>query len=405
MSSGNKPVSVSVLTEAIRHSLNQKFGRIFVEGEISGITRPQSGHIYLTLKDKHAQINAVIWRSAAERIPFQPEDGQKVICGGYIDIYPQRGTYQLIVQQLQPIGIGAIELAFRQLHAKLQTEGLFDPARKRSLPRLPKRIAVITSPTGAAIRDFMQVLVRRWPNVELLVLPVQVQGTTAADQIAGAFDQISKMESKPDLVVLTRGGGSKEDLWSFSQEQVCRAVYNCAVPVVSGVGHEIDVSLCDLVADVRALTPSEAAERIVPNQREVLQHLTAVASRLSNSIADKLLVAKSELDQIANRPVFARPFSMFEKCQADLESMEPRLRRAVTSKIQLTEKDIAAMAGKLEAINPLAVLSRGYSVTQKIDGDSTLLITSADQLNEGDTIETTLQRGKVTSSVVSIETD
>jgi len=222
---------------------------------ISGITRPQSGHIYLTLKDKHAQINAVIWRSAAERIPFQPEDGQKVICGGYIDIYPQRGTYQLIIQQLQPIGIGAIELAFRQLHAKLQTEGLFDPARKRSLPRLPKRIAVITSPTGAAIRDFMQVLVRRWPNVELLVLPVQVQGTTAADQIAGAFDQISKMESKPDLVVLTRGGGSKEDLWSFSQEQVCRAVYNCEVPVVSGVGHEIDVSLCDLVADVRALTP------------------------------------------------------------------------------------------------------------------------------------------------------
>jgi len=346
VSSGNKPVSVSVLTEAIRHSLNQKFGRIFVEGEISGITRPQSGHIYLTLKDKHAQINAV-----------------------------------------------------------MQTEGLFDPARKRSLPRLPKRIAVITSPTGAAIRDFMQVLVRRWPNVELLVLPVQVQGTTAADQIAGAFDQISKMESKPDLVVLTRGGGSKEDLWSFSQEQVCRAVYNCEVPVVSGVGHEIDVSLCDLVADVRALTPSEAAERIVPNQREVLQHLTAVASRLSNSIADKLLVAKSELDQIANRPVFARPFSMIEKCQADLESMEPRLRRAVTSKIQLTEKDIAAMAGKLEAINPLAVLSRGYSVTQKIDGDSTSLITSADQLNEGDTIETTLQQGKVTSSVVSIETD
>ena len=203
-----KPVTVSVLTDAIRHTMNQKFGRVFVQAEISGITKPRSGHIYLTLKDEFAQINAVVWRTKAEQLKFELEDGQKVVCGGYVDIYPQRGTYQLIIQQVQPVGIGELELAFRQLHAKLQGEGLFNAEHKKSLPRYPRNVAVVTSPTGAAVRDFLQVLHRRWKNIEVTIVPVKVQGQGSAGEIAAAIRSISKLETPPDVVVVTRGGGS-----------------------------------------------------------------------------------------------------------------------------------------------------------------------------------------------------
>lgn len=397
-----KPVSVSVLSDAIRQTLNQKFSRVLVQGEFSGISRPQSGHIYLTLKDEFAQINGVIWRTTAEQLKFELEDGQKVICGGFVDIYPQRGTYQLIVQHVQPVGIGELELAFRQLHAKLQAEGLFDAEHKKPLPRYPKSVAVITSPSGAAIRDFLQVLSRRWKNTAVTVLPVKVQGTGSSQQIAKAINSVGNFAELPDVVVVTRGGGSKEDLWSFNEEAVCRAIYNCPVPVISAVGHEVDVSLSDLVADVRALTPSEAAERLVPERRRVLQQLGNVKQRMQRSLSDRLDAARAELRQIAARPVFARPMTLVERNAERVGDIERRLSLAMQRQSEQSASDLASLAGRLDAISPLAVLARGYSLTSKIDGKQRTLVTEAESLAPGDEIESRLSQGKVTSKVTHV---
>jgi exodeoxyribonuclease VII large subunit len=397
-----KPVTVSVLTDAIRHTMNQKFGRVFVQAEISGITTPRSGHIYLTLKDEFAQINAVVWRTTAEQLKFELEDGQKVVCGGYVDIYPQRGTYQLIIQQVQPVGIGELELAFRQLHAKLQNEGLFNAEHKKPLPRYPKKVAVVTSPTGAAVRDFLQVLHRRWKNIEVTILPVKVQGQGSAGEVAAAIRSISKFETPPDVVVVTRGGGSKEDLWSFSEEIVCRAIHACPAPVMSAVGHEVDVSLSDLVADVRALTPSEAAERLVPDQAQVIQQLGNVRTRMTRALRDQLDFATAELEQIAARPVFARPMVLVEQKAQRIAEIQQRIQLAMRRKTELAASEIQSMAGRLDAINPLAVLARGYSLTSTVSDDNTTLVLDSDSIKVGDEIETKLARGKLTSVVLKV---
>jgi exodeoxyribonuclease VII large subunit len=397
-----KPVTVSVLTDAIRHTMSQKFGRVFVQAEISGITKPQSGHIYLTLKDEFAQISGVVWRTTAEQLKFDLEDGQKVVCGGYVDLYPQRGTYQLIIQQVQPVGIGELELAFRQLHAKLQSEGLFSADNKKTLPRYPKKVAVVTSPTGAAVRDFLQVLDRRWKNIEVTILPVKVQGSGSADEVAAAIRSISKFDSPPDVVVVTRGGGSKEDLWSFSEEVVCRAIHACPVPVISAVGHEVDVSLSDLVADVRALTPSEAAERLVPDRVEFAQQLKNVRSRMSRALRDQLESATAELRQIAARPVFARPMVLVERNVERVNDIEDRMNRIIDQKTKIAESEISALAGRLESINPLAVLARGYSLTSMIDGPNRKLVTESSALEIGDEIEIRFSHGNVTSKVTEV---
>lgn len=397
-----KPVTVSVLTDAIRHTMNQKFGRVFVQAEISGITKPQSGHIYLTLKDEFAQINSVVWRTTAEQLKFELEDGQKVVCGGYVDIYPQRGTYQLIIQQVQPVGIGELELAFRQLHAKLQGEGLFDAEHKKQLPRYPKRVAVVTSPTGAAVRDFLQVLHRRWKNIEVTILPVKVQGQGSAGEVAAAIRSISKFETPPDVVVVTRGGGSKEDLWSFSEEIVCRAIHACPVPVMSAVGHEVDVSLSDLVADIRALTPSEAAERLVPDQVEVIRQLGNVRNRMTRALCDRLDYATAELEQIAARPVFARPMVLVEQRVQRIVDLRQRMQFAMKRKTELAAAEVGSVAGRLDAINPLAVLARGYSLTSRNEGTAWSLVTDGTTLKIGDEVETRIEKGSFKSTVTEI---
>ena len=397
-----KPVSVSVLTDAIRHTMNQKFGRVFVQAEISGISKPRSGHIYLTLKDEFAQISGVVWRTTAEQLKFELEDGQKVVCGGYVDLYPQRGTYQLIIQQVQPVGIGELELAFRQLHAKLQGEGLFNADHKKTLTRYPKQVAVVTSPSGAAVRDFLQVLHRRWKNIEVTILPVKVQGPGSAKEIADAIQSISRFNIPPDVVVVTRGGGSKEDLWSFNEEIVCRAIHACPVPVISAVGHEVDVSLSDLVADVRALTPSEAAERLVPDQVQVVKQLGNVRERMSRALRDRLDSATSELKQIAARPVFARPMVLVERNIERVNDIEHRINRVIDQKTQLAESELRSLAGRLESINPLSVLARGYSLTSQVDESKQKLVTDSASLKIGDEVETRLENGSFRSKVSQI---
>ncbi|MEX2287491.1 MAG: exodeoxyribonuclease VII large subunit, partial [Planctomycetaceae bacterium] len=270
MPASNPPIlSVSELTRQLKDLVEVNFVHVWVLGEVSNCTRAGSGHVYFTLKDGDAQIRAVAWRSQTARWKFEIHDGLEVVVAGPIEVYPARGTYQLIVEQLIPQGVGALELAFRQLQAKLEAEGLFDPRRKRPLPAFPRRIALVTSPSGAAVRDILQVLTRRWRAVDVVIVPVKVQGEGAAREIAAALANVHRIPDV-DVVIAGRGGGSLEDLWAFNEEIVARAIAACRVPVISAVGHEIDVSIADLVADCRALTPSEAAELVVPNCEDVL---------------------------------------------------------------------------------------------------------------------------------------
>src|SRR5436190_5572555 len=296
-----KILSVSQLSQLIEGALESAFQSLWVSGEISEVSRPHSGHVCFTLRDEAAQIRAVVWRSAASRMRFQLEDGQQVICHGDIDVYPPRGTYQLVVRQIEPQGLGALQLAFKQLQRRLEVEGLFDPARKRPLPPFPRRVGFVTSPTGAAIRDFLQVAARRFGGVEILVIPARVQGEGAADEIARGIELANRLRPPLDVLVVGRGGGSLEDLWSFNEEIVVRAIHASRVPVVSAVGHEIDVTLSDLVADVRALTPSEAAELVVPAADEVLAGLRGCEQRLIAGLRGRATAARAWLDLLSQR--------------------------------------------------------------------------------------------------------
>ncbi len=395
-------LSVTELTKEIQFQLSNEFSNVWVSGEVSGLTRPSSGHLYFTLKDKNAQISGIIWRSQAQRMKFELENGQHVICLGNVDVYAQRGNYQLIVRQAQPVGEGALQLAFRQLHAKLESEGLFDPDKKQSPPKFPRRVAVITSPSGAAVRDFLQVLDRRWSNLHVIIIPVKVQGTGSAEEIVRAIGSIERFSLPPDVVVLTRGGGSIEDLWSFNEEQVCRAIAACPIPVICGVGHEIDVTLADLVADVRALTPSEAAERLIPDRREITSLINAMRTRLGNGLVAKYRLARQQLETLAKQPVLMRPLEPMRLASMELDRYDTQMLRAIRQRLTNCQHETKQMTARLESINPLSVLGRGYSLTTNTNGK---LLTSCDQIEVGDTISTRLATGTIRSKVESKQHD
>lgn len=394
--------TIAQLTRSIKNQLNSQFPAVWVGGEISGITQPSSGHIYFTLKDQHAQINAIIWRSDAINLNFELTNGLKVICRGGVDVYPQRGSYQLIVRKIQPQGIGALELALRQLQKKLAAEGLFDAAHKKPLPRIPKHIAVVTSPSGAAVRDFLQVLLRRWPNIRVTIVPAKVQGPGAAEEIAAGVAICQSFADRPDAIVVTRGGGSIEDLWAFNEEVVVRTIFASTIPVVSGVGHEIDVTLSDLVADVRALTPSEAAERLVPQIDGVKDMLLAAQQRLRQSIASRFRGAQDELDQLASRPVLTQPLARVRQAAIELDYIEQTLESRMKALLRNRHAEISSLAGRLNAINPLSVLARGYSLTTDKNG---ALLTDCQTIAEGDRIATRLANGTIESRVERVQED
>ena len=398
MSNQKNVLSVTELTSEIRFRLSNNFSDIYVSGEVSGLTRPSSGHLYFTLKDKAAQISGIIWRSHAERMKFKLENGLDIICRGEVDVYPQRGNYQLIIRQAQPVGEGALQLAFRQLHAKLTKEGLFDSAHKKPLPAFPRRVAVITSPSGAAVRDFLQVLHRRWQDMEVVIIPVKVQGPGSADEIANAIGSLNNFASPPDVAVVTRGGGSIEDLWSFNEEKVCRAIYECRIPIISGVGHEIDVTLSDLAADVRALTPSEAAERLAPDQREISDTVRTLGERLKMAVKSNFANAEQQLEMLASKSVLTRPLDQIRMASQELDYSGARMIRGMNQKLAESEHQIKEMAARLESINPLSVLARGYSLTSDVRGK---LITECDSIKVGDSISTRLANGIIVSKVQS----
>ncbi len=387
--------TVAELTGEIKDLIDGNLPEVWVRGEVSNRLKAGSGHIYLTLKDDRAQLAAVIWRNTASRLKFDLQDGMQVVANGSIEVYSPRGTYQLIVRELIPQGIGALELAFRQLHAKLAAEGLFN-RRKRSIPRFPKRIALITSPSGAAVRDMIQVISRRWRATDLVIVPVKVQGDGAAAEIAAALRSVHRLPNV-DVVICGRGGGSLEDLWAFNEEVVARAIAACQLPVISAVGHEIDVTIADLVADVRALTPSEAGERVVPHQDDLWQTLDSLQSRLVAGLRGRAVKSRLKLDALASRRVLAKPFQRVHDTANRLDDLELRLRRAATQRIVAARRKVDVTAATLDALSPLKVLGRGYSITRRTD--SREVIYDAGQLQAGERITTMLGCGEVISRV------
>jgi exodeoxyribonuclease VII large subunit len=401
-----RPLSVWELTSQIKDLLEAAFPEVWVTGEVSNFARPQSGHCYLTLKDDRAQVRAVMWRGVAVRLRFDLHDGLEVICRGRLDVYAPRGSYQLIIEDILPRGMGVLELALRQLREKLAREGLFDPARKRPLPPQVRRIAVITSPTGAAIHDFLQVLGRRWRGADVLVVPVRVQGEGAAAEIAAAIETVNRLDERRvgqpgtrpiDCLVVTRGGGSMEDLWAFNEEPVVRAIAASRIPVISAVGHEIDVTLSDLAADVRALTPSEAAELVAPAAEELAAQLRQIEQRLAAALRGRVESARARLDAVARHTAFRRPYQLIFELARRLDELDARTLRAVRGRTRFARQQIDTLAGRLESLSPLAVLGRGYSLTQRTaDGQ---IIRSAAELSPGAQITTRFAHGQAISRV------
>ena len=394
-------LSVAELTAQIKDLLETSFESVWVAGEVSSLSRPHSGHCYLTLKDDQAQLRCAVWRNTLNRLRFDLDDGLEVVCRGRIDVYAPRGTYQLIIESIEPKGIGALELALRQLRDKLAREGLFDAARKRPLPAFARRIAVVTSPSGAAIRDFLQVLARRWRGADVIVVPTRVQGEGAAAEIAAAIAAANRLPLAIDCLVVTRGGGSLEDLWAFNEEAVVRAIHASRIPVISAIGHEIDVTLSDLVADVRALTPSEAAELVAPAAEDITARFRQTEKRMSAALRWRLSAARSRLDAVAAHRVFRLPRAPIEDLTLRLDELDARAARALGQRLLMARTRVQQQAARLEALSPLGVLGRGYSLTQRADNGQ--LVRDAAELSPGEEIVTRFGRGRATSRVHAVE--
>jgi len=393
-------LSVSDLNTAAKELLGEVFSDVWVAGEVSDLSRPSSGHLYFSLKDEQAAIKAVVWRSTAARMPFQIEDGQQLLCRGKIDLYVVRGSYQLVITRAEPHGVGELQLAFEQLKKRLSAEGLFDAEHKQLTPWLPRKIAFVTSPSGAAIRDFLEVIRRRWSNVHVVVIPTRVQGQGAAAEIAAGIRTANALIDAPDLLVVGRGGGSMEDLWCFNEEEVVRAIFASDIPVISAVGHEIDVTLSDLVADRRALTPSEAAELAVPSKSDVRASLTGVQQRLISILQNRVAQARQQLKTLSSRPVLQRPEELVEQRARLVDDWEQRLLRSIGEQVSRGKEKVALASAGLNALSPLGVLERGYSFTQDTSGK---VIQSISAMSEGMTIVTRLNDGRVYSIVESAE--
>ncbi|MEX2168740.1 MAG: exodeoxyribonuclease VII large subunit [Pirellulales bacterium] len=395
--SAEQTLTVSQLTGLLKGVVEESFPSVWVAGEISNYSQPNSGHCYFTLKDDAAQIRAVMWRTAAARLKFDLADGLDLICHGRLDVYPPRGSYQLVVDEAQPKGMGALELALRKLREKLAAEGLFDPGRKRPLPKFPRRIGFVTSPTGAAVRDFLEVLRRRWHGVEVLIVPVRVQGDGAAQEIARGIATANRLRPALDVLVVGRGGGSLEDLWCFNDERVVRAIVASRVPVVSAVGHEIDVTLADLAADVRALTPSEAAERVVPAVDEINARLRSLTDRCLQAAQRQQRRFRERIESLRNRRPFVRPFARVQELARRTDELEVRVDRGAQRLLAERNSRFQRLAGKLQSLSPLSVLARGYSVTT--DSKSGELLRSIRDATPGQRLTTRLADGEVESVV------
>jgi exodeoxyribonuclease VII large subunit len=385
------PITVTELNEHIKGILDSDpfLGRVLVRGELSNYKIYSSGHHYFTLKDSGASVRCVFFRSDASKLRFRPENGMGVICSGRVSVYPRDGAYQLYVSSMQPDGVGDLYVAFEQLKEKLLKEGLFDADHKKPIPAMPERIAVVTSASGAAVRDIIRVLGKRWPLSKVLILPVRVQGAEAPAEIAAAIRYADRHQIA-DLVITGRGGGSMEDLWAFNEEIVARAIYDCSIPVISAVGHEPDVTISDFVADLRAATPSNAAELAVPQQGEIMDRLLDTRLHMDHLINKKLQLSAGTLEALSSRQVMRSPTGFLDRRRQELDSMEQRMEAACSRRLSDKRQQYVRLASALEALSPLKVLSRGFSVATDAGGR---LLRDAAEAVPGDKIHIRLERG------------
>ena len=406
-------LTVSDLNARIRALLEDQFIEVWVEGELSNCKAWNTGHMYFTLKDSSAQIRGVMFRSAMRMLRFKPQDGLRVVARGRISVYDPKGEYQLVCEHLEPEGLGALQLAFEQLKQRLQAAGLFDPRRKRALPALPRKIGIVTSLDGAAVRDVIQVLRRRHPNAHIVIRPTRVQGEGAALDIARALAAIGRVPGV-DVVIVGRGGGSIEDLWAFNEEVVARAIAGCPVPTISAVGHETDVTIADFVADLRAPTPSAAAEMVVARKDDFYNHIDRLAHRVHTAMTTRLHRGESRLralearsatirGQVAMRQrsyqALWRALEMFDlrrrlgRIRTRLVAADGRLAGASARSRHRADGRLRATAARLEALSPLAVLGRGYAVCW--NADRTAVVRDAAAVTKGDRVRVTLARGEL----------
>jgi exodeoxyribonuclease VII large subunit len=429
-------LSVSQFSQQLAAVMEERFPAVWVEGEISNFKVYGSGHAYFTLKDEGAQLRCVLFRNRTRRIRFEPKDGLHVLAFGAVEVYAQRGEYQLVVELLEPKGLGALQLAFAQLKERLQTEGLFNPARKRALPRFPRRIGIVTSPSGAALRDMLRVIGRRFGEIHIVVAPARVQGEGAAAEVAQGIRELNALGGV-DVIIVGRGGGSLEDLWAFNDEMLARTIAASKIPVISAVGHEVDFTIADFVADVRAATPSNAAELVVKEKRAVVESLGDLEARLRRGMLRTLAAHRERLERSQGRRVLTDPARPLRDLQRRLDDARARLRRAALAAVAGAERRVAlagrglqtlspvartvngrraltelqgrlergahrrldrsrhalaGAAGRLDSLSPLAVLNRGYSLTRTSEGR---IVRSWREVDAGDAVRVLLHEGSL----------
>ena len=393
--------TVSRLNQEARALLEGEFPTLWVEGEVSNLSRPSSGHLYFSLKDARAQIRCALFQNRAFLFRDCPRNGQQVLVRGRVSLYEPRGDFQIIVEYVEEAGAGALRRAYDELRLKLEREGLFAPERKLPLPCFPQRIGVITSPSGAAIRDVLTTLRRRCPNLPILIYPVPVQGDSAAERIAQTI-RLASERRDCDVLLLVRGGGSLEDLWAFNQEVVARAMFACAIPLVTGIGHETDVTIADFAADLRAATPTAAAELASPDRLEGLRRVRLLAERLESALHRRFTHQRQRLAELTRRLDRAQPRHRLRDRAQRLDDLDQRLRAAVRQRLETVSQRLRGLSGHLNALSPLATLDRGYAIVRRQpDG---VILRRADAARVGDALEALLSQGRLHCQVTAIDT-
>ena len=398
MNRGTRPLTVSRLTALLKEIVEDNFAQVLVEGEISNFSAPASGHFYFSLKDEQAQLRVVMFRPQNRLLPFRPENGQHVVVSGRLSLYAQRGEVQLVAEAIEPMGVGSLQVAFEQLKARLAAEGLFAAERKRSLPSFPRTIGVVTSATGAAIRDILKVLRHREAGVRVLLRPVRVQGEGAAAEIAEAIADLNS-HGEAEALIVGRGGGSLEDLWAFNEEVVARAIDASGLPVIAAVGHEVDFTIADFVADLRAPTPSAAAELVARSRMELESHVDHLTLRLASGMGSRLDLLNQKVEGLRRRlrsPV--RELAWWRRRQEDLLH---RLRQAMFSRLHQAQNRTAALASRLDSLSPLKILDRGYAIVlAEKSGD---VVRNAQSLKKGDEVRIRFGLGQARAIIEKVE--
>ncbi len=397
MTQATRVITVGQLNRYVKSLLegDRNLLSVYIGGEISNFTNHyKSGHLYMSLKDETAVVKAVMFRGYASKLAFTPENGMKVIVKARVSLYEKDGAFQIYIEEMQPDGVGALQIAYEQLKARLEKEGLFDPARKRPIPRYPQRVGVITSPTGAAVRDIMNVLGRRFPLAEIVFMPVLVQGEGAPPQLVRAVELFNEKKAA-DVLIIGRGGGSIEELWAFNDERVARAVAASAIPVISAVGHETDFTICDFAADLRAPTPSAAAELAVPDTRSLLSRLQQLQTVSRQAVVHRLQTERKRLTALREKRCLSTPLFYVEGQAMRLDFATRAFASAAQMQLTRADRRLAALSGKLDALSPLKVLSRGYSIVQKEGA----VVKSTAGLSPGDELSLRMTDGTVTCLV------